>query len=59
MIAFKNILHCLKDTLDLALFYLNRDDQPLISFADSNYKVQNTRRSTSRIIHKLEEAIID
>ena len=60
MTVLKNILRYLKGTLDLALFYPYGDDQPLVSFADSDYGgCRDSRRSTSGIIHKLGEAAID
>jgi hypothetical protein len=60
MTVLKNIMRYLKDTLDSALFYPFGDDQPLVNFADSNYRgCKDTRRSTSGIIHKLGEAAID
>ena len=60
MTVLKNILRYLKGTLDLALFYPFGDDQPLVSFADSDYGgCRDTRRSTSGIIHKLREVAID
>lgn len=60
MTILKNILQYLKGTLDSALFYPFGDDQPLVSFADSDYGGRrDTRRSTPGIIHKLGEAAID
>lgn len=60
MTVLKNIMRYLKGTLDSALFYPFGDDQPLVNFADSNYRgCKDTRRSTSGIIHKLREAAID
>jgi hypothetical protein len=42
------------------MFYPFGDDQPLVRFADSDYGgCRDTRRYTSRIIHKLGEDAID
>ena len=50
----------LEGTLDSTMFYPFGDNQPLVTFADSDYGgCRDTRRSASGIIHKLGEAAID
>lgn len=60
MRAVRNIFIYIKGTLDYALFYKYGDTGPLTSCADADFaRDGDTRRSTSRILHKLGDSPVD